>query len=418
MAKKKKSKKNEKIKKQIKDTFVLTIIISICVVALFKIISLISSPTKTIVVRKNTISSEESKVGYVIRDEYVIESENENKTIKPIKNEGERVATNNPVYKYYNENEEEIIKQIEELNGKIQEALLEQKDLFPSDVKAIEGQIEKQLEKLKNENNMQNIIELKNNIAEYTLKKAKIAGSLSIAGTYINDLISQRNAKEEELANGTEYVKSNISGIVSYRIDGLESKLTVDDLDNLTLKDLNGLKLKTGQIVGKSSTEAKIINNFKCYIAVGFDKGIKDTIKEGNKATIRLSNQEEVKAEVYKIKEDDGQTLVIFKITDDVEKLISYRKISLDVIWWSYTGLMIPKNAILYENSVSYVYRKKNNNTTDKLLVKVVKENDNYCIIDNYDSEELIEMGFSSEEIKDLKQIKLYDEIIINPEMN
>lgn len=417
MAKKKKSKKNEKVKKQIKDTFILTIIISVCIIGVFEIFSLISSPTKTIIVRKSTISYEESKVGYVIRDEYIIDDENENKIIKPIKNEGERVSANHPVYKYYNENEEQISKEIDELNNKIQTALLEQKDLFPSDVKAIEGQIEKQLEKIKNENNMQNILEIKNNIAEYTLKKAKIAGSLSAAGSYINDLIAQRNSKEEELANGTEYIKSPTSGIVSYRIDGLETMLTVENLDKLTIKDLNDLNLKTGQIVSKSSNKAKIINNFKCYIAVGFDKKLRDNISEGKKATIRLANQEEVKAEVYKIKEDGNQVLIIFKITDDVEKIISYRKISLDVIWWSYTGLMVPKSSVLYENSTSYVYRKKNNNITEKILVKVVKENDSYCIIDNYDSEELIEMGFTSEQIKDSKTVKLYDEIIVNPEI-
>ena len=78
---------------------------------------------------------------------------------------------------------------------------------------------------------------------------------------------------------------------------------------------------------------------------------------------------------------------------------------------------MVPKSSVLYENSTSYVYRKKNNNITEKILVKVVKENDSYCIIDNYDSEELIEMGFTSEQIKDSKTVKLYDEIIVNPEI-
>lgn len=416
MANKKKSKKNEKVKKQIKDTFLLTIIICISVFVLYKIITLIISPTKTLILRENTISEEESKVGYVIREEYIVENTNKDKTIKPIISEGERVAAKRPVFKYYNVNEEEISKEIDELNNKIQEAMLEQKDLFPNDVKTLESQIEKQLVKLKNENNMQDILEIKNNIAEYILKRAKIAGGLSAAGTYINSLISERNEKEANLVNGSEYVKSNISGVVSYRIDGLEEKLKVDELESLSIKYLNSLHLTTGQIVGKSFNEAKVINNFVCYIAVPFDKKSIVDIDEGKKATIRLSSQEEIKAEVYKINEEENQALVIFKISDDVEKLLNYRKISLNVIWWRYTGLMLPNEAIIYENGAAYVARKRNGKI-EKIMVKIIKENNNYCIIDNYDSEELAELGYNTDQIKQVKTIKLYDEIVINPEL-
>ena len=416
MAKKKKSKKNLKVKKQIKDTFILTIIICIVAVVLYKIITLISSPTKTFILKKNTISSEESKVGYVIREEYVLDNTDEDKIIKPIKNEGEKVAAKSPVFKYYNSDEEEISKQINELNDKIQEALAGQTDLFSSDIKAIESQIEKQIEKIRNENNMQNIIEYKNNMAEYTLKKAKIAGSLSAAGEYINNLIKERNAKEKELVNGTQYINSNTSGLVSYRIDGLEDKLNIDNMDELTSDYLKSLNLTTGKIVGQSTNNAKIINNFQGYIAVCFDKKLDENIKEGKKITLRLANKEEINAKIYKIKEEEGKKLVFFKITDDVENLISYRKISLDVIWWRYTGLMAPKSSIVYENGLSYVYKKKNN-SFDKILVKILKENDNYCIIDNYDPEELNALGYTTEQIKDIKTIKIYDEIVVNPEM-
>lgn len=410
----KKTKKN-KLKKQIVDTFILTVIICLLVYIGYKIVLLITSPTDTFILSESTISFEESKVGYVIRDEQIIEGKEKDKNIEPIKNEGEKVAAKNPVFKYYNVNEEEIKTQIEDLNNQIQEALLGQTDLFPNDVKAIEGQIEKQIEKLKDENNMQYILECKSNISDYIVKKAKIAGSLSNAGMYINNLISKRNALEETLTNGSEYVYSNTSGVVSYRIDNLENELTVENLDNLSMQYLNNLDLTTGQIVSKSTNKAKVINNFVSYIAVGFDKKEKEFIEQRKTATLRLSTQEEIKAEVYKVKEDGNQILVIFKITDGVENLINYRKISLDVIWWSYAGLMTPKSSILYENGLSYVLRKKNA-TLEKVFVNILKENDSYCIIDNYEPEDLIELGYKVEDISNMKKIKLYDEIIVDPE--
>jgi len=408
--------KNKKLKKQIRDAFILTLITCVLVYIVYIIFSLIGSPTDTFILKESTISSEISKVGYVIRDEKIIETNYKDKKIEPIKSEGERVAAKQPIFKYYNVNQEEITKQIDYLNNQIQEALIGRTDLFPSDVKALEGQIEKEINALKNQNNMQHINEHKNNISDYIVKKAKIAGSLSAAGTYINNLISQRNNLEEELTKGTEYVYSDVSGVVSYRIDNLESELSINNIENISLKNLENLKLTTGQIVSKSANKSKVINNFECYIAVGFNKDIKNNTKEGKKVVLRLSNKDEVNATIYKIKEDGNEVLVIFKITDDVEKLINYRKISLDVVWWSYTGLMAPKSSILYENGKSYIMRKKNGNS-QKILVKILKENDNYCIIDNYDSEELAELGYTTDEIDKMKTIKIYDEIIVNPEL-
>ena len=57
-----KKKKNKKLKKQIRDAFILTVIICSGVAILCSIISLISSPTKTFIIKESRISSEESKV--------------------------------------------------------------------------------------------------------------------------------------------------------------------------------------------------------------------------------------------------------------------------------------------------------------------------------------------------------------------
>lgn len=357
-----------------------------------------------------------ARFGYVIRDEEVLESINQDEKIEPIKNEGERVAVGNPVLKYYNVNEEEITSKINELNSQIQEALIGKTDLFSSDIKALESQIETQVENLRNENNMQDILECKNNISDYIIKKAKIAGSLSTAGEYINNLVSQRNTLEQSLNNGAQYINSNISGVVSYRIDGLEESLAIENIENITSDYLKSLNLTTGQIVSKSERKAKVINNFECYIAVEFNSEEANKAKEGAKVTLRLSNQEEVNAKVYKIKDEGNEKLIIFKITSGVENLINYRKISVDVIWWQDNGFIVPKTAILYENGESYILVKKNIEFV-KVLVDVEKENDNFCLIDNYSTEDLIEFGYTTEEINRMREVKLYDEIVVDPQL-
>jgi len=127
--------------------------------------------------------------------------------------------------------------------------------------------------------------------------------------------------------------------------------------------------------------------------------------------------QEEIKATIiYTALQNDGSILLVFKINSGVEQLVNYRKISLDVIWWKYEGLKAPKSALIYDKGLTYVVRNRGGYYS-KILIKILKETDNYCIVDNYNYEELNGMGYSNEEIKKMKDISLYDEIVINPDI-
>ena len=95
-------------------------------------------------------------------------------------------------------------------------------------------------------------------------------------------------------------------------------------------------------------------------------------------------------------------------------QLIEYGKINLDIIYWSYSGLKVPNSSILEENGLKYVVRVRNG-YKDKILVKVSKSNENYSIIEDYTTEELKEMGWSSSDIVNNKSIGIYDEIMVNP---
>lgn len=142
-----------------------------------------------------------------------------------------------------------------------------QTDLFSADVKAIEEQIEIKIDGLNKKNNIQEISENKKDINTYTTKKSKIAGSLSASGSYINELIQERESLDKELRNNSEYIKAPMSGVVSYRVDNLEDVLTPNNFEELNKEMLNKLDIKTGQIISTSNQVGKIINNYECYVA-------------------------------------------------------------------------------------------------------------------------------------------------------
>ena len=114
------------------------------------------------------------------------------------------------------------------------------------------------------------------------------------------------------------------------------------------------------------------------------------------------------------MQQETGEVMIVFKTNKSVEELISYRKISVDVIWWSYSGLKVPNSSIIEEGGISSIVRNRTG-YKDKILVKVLKQNKNYAIIRNYLTEELISLGYDQEEISSMKTIGLYDEVITEP---
>ena len=136
-------------------------------------------------------------------------------------------------------------------------------------------------------------------------------------------------------------------------------------------------------------------------------------IKQNSSLTLRLPNNEEITSKiVYLTQESDKESIVVFQVDKYVEQLISYRKISFDIIWWSATGWKVPNESIKYENDdLVYVIRKRVG-YTDKIYVKVLKQGEKYSIITNYDTgKELLEKGVSEDTVENRRKLSLYDEI-------
>ena len=209
-----------------------------------------------------------------------------------------------------------------------------------------------------------------------------------------------------------------MSGIVSYKVDGLEETLTPDNFETLSKEYLEKLDLKTGKVVATSGECGKVIDNFYCYIATITSSEEAKKAEVGNKIKVRLSNNSEATAEITNIiKEDDEDIVIILRIDKQVEELINYRKISFDLIWWSESGFKVPNQAIIQEDGKQYVVRNRAGYLS-KILVKVKRQGDKYSIIEAYSTEELKKEGFSNTEIAQYKKISLYDEIVINPNLD
>ena len=405
--------------KQKKKIIISIISILLICYLIYTIYLLVEQPTDIFTVEEGMVYLEETDIGYIIRDEQVVKGENYKNGMEQIKTEGEKAANGESIFRYYSKNEDNLIEQIAELDEKIQEVMSKQTNLSSSpDVILIENQIDEKVEELSNLTDVIKMSECKKEINELVTKKANIIGEKSPSGSYLKQLEEQRTALENELNSGAEYITAPRSGIVSYKVDGLEETLTPQNFSTLSKEYLESLNLKTGKIIATSDESGKIINNFECYIATISTSEEAKKAQIGDKVQIRLSNNVEIDAKIeYLSQENEDEVLIVLEIDRQIEELTNYRKISFDLIWWSYSGLKVPNQAIIEQDGLHYVVRNRAG-YLNKILVNVKKQNDKYSIVSNYTTDELRELGLTDSQIVNNKTLYVYDEIVLNPDLS
>ena len=258
--KKEKKEREEKTKETKKQTkkIVLYIVLSLLLIYLiYAVYLLVKQPTDQVTVENGTLYLEETDIGYIIRNEQVVTGNNYKNGMEQIKTEGEKTAKGDSIYRYYSKNEDSIKEQIAELDVQIQEALEGQteslsSDVRLSDVKLLENQLDEKIQELSKITDVSQITEYEKQIEDLVSRKAKLAGETSPAGSHLKELYTKRSNLERQLNSGAEYITAPISGIVSYKVDGLEEVLTPNNFSALNKEFLENLNLKTGQLIATS----------------------------------------------------------------------------------------------------------------------------------------------------------------------
>ena len=258
----KRTQKEEKVKTVIRQLIIILTLIIIGVFS-YNAYKLLIKPANTARIKEGSVAQEESTVGYIIREETVIQSENYTNGITQIKSEGEKVSKGIAVYRYANENEKDINQKIEELDEQINEAMANQESVFSADIKLLEAQIEEKLNLLRTENNLEKIKEYKNDVSNIITKKAKIAGELSPSGSYIKELIDERANYLAQISASSEEIYAPSAGIISYKVDELENVFVPGDFSYINTNFLEELNLKTGQVIATSNEKGKIIKAYQ-----------------------------------------------------------------------------------------------------------------------------------------------------------
>lgn len=406
----------------------LSIIIIAVVLLIISIVKLFIKPTETTLVKNGELTKYEEVVGYIIRDETLIDTSGYDGIIQTEIDDLNRVKSNGVIATYVSKSEETLMKKISALDEQIEEAMESQQTIYNSDAKALDANIQIQLyDNIKGNNNINDLQESKIKLNANIKKKAQIVGELSPAGSKLKELIDQRNNYEKQINDSKKELIAPSAGLVSYRVDGFENILTKKNISSLTSSDLKNLKLNTNQIIPRNTSKIKIVDNFECFISMYMDSPESKAANLNDQLYLRFENTGEmlIPATIEYISEEETGRLITVKIETNIEELTKYRKINLDVVWWSYSGLKLHKSLLMKRevtNLAGSVIATLDSVTIqragykDVAYVKVLKEFGDYVIVDNYTDEEYIKMGFAEEDIANFVTLKMYNEVVIGKE--
>lgn len=421
-----------KAKKSVKQNViyvVLSVLIILIIYVVYQCIMLLKKPTNSMLVKNGRLTLYEEVVGYVIREEELIDTSAYSGKRQMVTADASRVGAGSTIVSYILEDQNELEEKIAQLDIEIQSLMETQKTIYSADVKNIESEIQKSIyQTLNDKNNVYEMVQLKKKITENLEKKASIVGEKSPTGSKLNSLITERMNYEKQLNDSKKDLKAEKAGLISYRVDGYENILTPNIFSKLSIAELEKIKLGVNQVIPIDEEKIKIINNFYCYLAVPMKSEESKNLAVND--TIKISFDGDFddydKATVEYISEEGNKRLVILKTTANIEKLAQYRKVSFDVIWWNYQGLKV-SNETIYEKEIKdettgEVYailsavKVQGAGYQKEVWVKVEKTVDEFSIIENYEDEELLELGIPEELVNERYEISMYDEVIFTDE--
>ncbi|HHY43017.1 MAG TPA: hypothetical protein GX514_09300 [Thermoanaerobacterales bacterium] len=302
----------------------------------------------TYTVINGEISESFSADAIIIKNEIPVLSPVDGKVQLLVKS-GERVRVGTPLFivttdekqkQHYQKEMAEIEEKIETLEDSAGSSLIA--------LNLINKSIENTTEKLKEateSGEFDKVKLLKDELERLTNERKKLLESNE---ANINLLKKQLNQIQEDLSKIEIVTYASDSGIVSLFVDGFEDILVPNRAEKISHAQLQAVsesasKPAIGKNVRANQPVLKIIDNFSWYIALKPEK----TLKEGREYYIKINDDEKIKARLIKINEEG---IGFFLVNTDLDSLLDSRKVKVEIILGTYSGAMIPKNAIFTDD--------------------------------------------------------------------
>ena len=342
--------------KQGKPLITFTILIFAGVIALYLgyyIFSALNEPYQTAQVYSYTASDSVTAEGLVVREALVLPAQSG--ILELTRGEGEKVGRGQQIALVYRDSQAQASQaHIEELelaielledaisqSGDLESAARLDEDIIQSMVSLRASYALGDCTQLREQ-----VLGVKSSVLKrgYTYGDGLTSADLSAR---LRQLKEERDLLTRQSAQATTRVTAPTPGVFSALVDGYETRLTPDTVDQLTPTTLQ--ELINSPAGENSGAMGKLITSDTWYFAANLPETAARRLEEGDAANLRFSGElnRDVEMTVDRIgATEGGKTLVIFSSNRYLALTTLLRHQTAELIFESWSGLRIPKQAL------------------------------------------------------------------------
>ncbi|HKL10340.1 MAG TPA: HlyD family efflux transporter periplasmic adaptor subunit [Clostridia bacterium] len=238
---------------------------------------------------------------------------------------------------------------------------------------------------------------------------------ISLIKNAIDEKIMQTDGEEIETETVNRYNGSNspISGIVSFNIDGYEEILSRESVMLLNMEKIRSETINSANLKGKEAETdepiMKIVDNSAWYVYVYTDLRNIGRFNEGSSVKI-VFEEENVDAMVVETNNEIGNCYAILRISEQAKTFLGKRATRMHIINKNINGLIVPVDALVYQEDEIGVLIKNINGKAVFKPVGVKGSNNEWAVV----SDGIFYRKDENGNAEAVDTVKVYDEIIVD----
>jgi len=291
--------------------------------------------------------------GYVVRNETVIRSNYDITVLTRAEGEhvsaGESVATG-----YLSSDAQTRQSQITALQTQLEQlGYAYQSSADASDQAALDDEIVTELASFARDaalRDMNSALDVSPELKGLILRRTSDSTDAASIQNQIDSVQAQLDALEQQAGSDTKAVTVSSSGYFSGTVDGYESILTPDMLDTVTVAQLNALE--PASVSGH--TAGKLIQGDTWYYVTTVAAGETKDVSVGDTVQVSFSRDfyNQIDMRVARVGDSEaGYRVLVLSCGKYMQDVTLLREQSADVVFASYSGLRVPKDAVRVDES-------------------------------------------------------------------
>lgn len=396
----------ERIRKRFRLNPALLIIVFLAVLCTayitVRILGTLSQKIESVTVTKMTAYESITGTGWLVRDEETINS-TQSENVKHLVSSGDKVGVGTVLAEVYsNESAMNYAKQLDALNDNI--ALLQsamQSAGNYSDAAKVDQMIANQLKSISvlvEDGICTQLSDYSYELRQLSLRRNATMLNMENIQSEISSLSSQRDTLATRVEHQTSQIQANASGYFTEVVDGYERILSYDQISDLDASGFESLVEKEPK--QSQSTFGKIVKGFSWHFAMPISAEEASGLRVGRSVTLRFSQiAQDIDAKVVLINYDESgeRALLVLESNYISNEILVGRKMSVEVILNSHTGLKVPTDAVhLVEDDAGNkqlgVYILTGSTSRFK-LINPIYQGENYYIVAQENSEKALVAG-------------------------